>query len=90
MVPGRIELANPVFPDMLDGPFGPNRQRKGAPNGLQIQARERGRHTRQPARPAHGRTELAGDTIPLGADRMLCVIETRFVDDDPVLVARLT
>jgi hypothetical protein len=32
----------------------------------------------------------AGDTIPLGADRMLCVIETRFVDDDPALVARLT
>jgi hypothetical protein len=28
----------------------------------------------------------AGDTIPLGADRMLRVVETRFVDDDPVLV----
>jgi hypothetical protein len=26
------------------------------------------------------------DTIPLGADRMLRVIETRFEDDDPVLV----
>jgi hypothetical protein len=29
----------------------------------------------------------AGDTIPLGADRMLRVVDTRFVDDDePVLV----
>jgi hypothetical protein len=28
----------------------------------------------------------AGDTIPLGADRMLRVVETLFVDDDPVLV----
>jgi hypothetical protein len=30
----------------------------------------------------------AGDTIPLGADRTLRVIETRFgrVDEDPVLV----
>jgi hypothetical protein len=28
----------------------------------------------------------AGDTIPLGADRTLRVVETRFVDDDPVLV----
>jgi hypothetical protein len=28
----------------------------------------------------------AGDIIPLGADRMLRVIETRFVDDDPMLV----
>ena len=29
----------------------------------------------------------AGDTIPLGADRMLRVVETRFKDpDDPVLV----
>ena len=28
----------------------------------------------------------AGDTIPLGADRILRVVETRFVDDDPVLV----
>jgi hypothetical protein len=26
----------------------------------------------------------AGDTIPLGANRMLRVVETRFVDDDPV------
>ena len=31
-----------------------------------------------------------GDTIPLGADRMLRVIETRFDDpDDPVLVVQL-
>jgi hypothetical protein len=29
-----------------------------------------------------------GDTIPLGADRMLRVVEARFVDDDPVLVVR--
>jgi hypothetical protein len=29
----------------------------------------------------------AGDTIPLGADRMrFRVVETQFVDDDPVLV----
>ena len=28
----------------------------------------------------------AGDTIPLGADRMLLVVETRFVDDELVLV----
>jgi hypothetical protein len=28
----------------------------------------------------------AGDTIPLGADRMLRVIETRFVGEEPVLV----
>jgi hypothetical protein len=28
----------------------------------------------------------AGDTIPLGADRTLRVIETRFADNDPVLV----
>jgi hypothetical protein len=28
----------------------------------------------------------AGDTIPLGADRMLRVVETRFEDDDSVLV----
>jgi hypothetical protein len=28
----------------------------------------------------------AGDTIPLAADRMLRVVEMRFVDDDPVLV----
>jgi hypothetical protein len=28
----------------------------------------------------------AGDTIPLGADRTLRVLETRFEDDDPVLV----
>jgi len=32
----------------------------------------------------------AGDTIPLGAGRMLRVIETRFgsADEDPVLVVR--
>jgi hypothetical protein len=28
----------------------------------------------------------AGDTIPFGADRILRVIETRFADNDPVLV----
>jgi hypothetical protein len=28
----------------------------------------------------------AGDTIPLGADRMLRVIETRLAEDEPVLV----
>ena len=28
----------------------------------------------------------AGETIALGADRMLRVVETRFVNDDPVLV----
>jgi len=28
----------------------------------------------------------AGDTIPLGAVRMLRVLETRIEDDDPVLV----
>ena len=28
----------------------------------------------------------AGDTIPLGADRTLRVVETRFVEEDPVLV----
>ena len=28
----------------------------------------------------------AGDTIPLGADRSLRVIETRFAGEDPVLV----
>ena len=28
----------------------------------------------------------AGETIPLGADRMLRVVETRFEDDDSVLV----
>jgi hypothetical protein len=28
----------------------------------------------------------ARDTIALGADRMLRVVDTRFVDDDPVLV----
>ena len=27
-----------------------------------------------------------GDTIPLGADRMLCVVETRFTEDESVLV----
>jgi hypothetical protein len=27
----------------------------------------------------------AGDTIPLGADRMLRVVKTRFENDDPVL-----
>jgi hypothetical protein len=31
-------------------------------------------------------TWKAGDTIPLGAGRTLRVIETRFADDDPVLV----
>ena len=32
----------------------------------------------------------AGDTIPLGAARMLRVVETRFDDpDDPVLVVQL-
>jgi hypothetical protein len=30
----------------------------------------------------------AGDTIPLGADRMLRVIETLFDDEEPVLVVR--
>jgi hypothetical protein len=28
----------------------------------------------------------AGDTIPLDADRMLRVIETRYTDEEPVLV----
>jgi hypothetical protein len=28
----------------------------------------------------------AGDTIPLGADRTLRVIETRFTDEDSVLI----
>jgi hypothetical protein len=28
----------------------------------------------------------AGDTIPLDADKMLRVIETRFIDGEPVLV----
>jgi hypothetical protein len=32
----------------------------------------------------------AGDTIPLGADRMLRVVETRFVDDEPLLVVQQT
>jgi hypothetical protein len=32
----------------------------------------------------------AGDTIPLGADRILRVVETRFVDDEPVLVVEQT
>ena len=32
----------------------------------------------------------AGDTIPLGADRMLRVVETRFVDDEPVPVVEQT
>jgi hypothetical protein len=32
----------------------------------------------------------AGDTIPVGADRMLRVVETRFVHDEPVLVIRPT
>jgi hypothetical protein len=31
-----------------------------------------------------------GDTIPLGADRALRVIETRFEDEEPVLVVRTT
>jgi hypothetical protein len=31
-------------------------------------------------------TWQAGDTIPLGGGRTLCVIETRFVDEDHVLV----
>jgi hypothetical protein len=31
-------------------------------------------------------TWQAGDTISLGADRTLTVIETRFADNDPVLV----
>jgi hypothetical protein len=30
-----------------------------------------------------------GDTIPLSADRMLRVVETRFVDGAPVLVVEL-
>jgi hypothetical protein len=29
---------------------------------------------------------LAGDTIPRGADRSLRITETRFEDEDPVLV----
>jgi hypothetical protein len=29
----------------------------------------------------------AGDTIPLGAERALRVVETRLDDDDPVLVS---
>lgn len=33
-------------------------------------------------------TWRVGDTIPLGADRTLRVIETRFADDEPVLVVR--
>jgi hypothetical protein len=32
----------------------------------------------------------AGDTIPLGADRTLRVIETRFADGEPVLVVEPT
>jgi hypothetical protein len=31
-------------------------------------------------------TWQAGDTIPLGADRTLRVIETRLADEEPVLV----
>ena len=30
-----------------------------------------------------------GDTIPLGAHRMLCVVETRFADDELVLVVEV-
>jgi hypothetical protein len=33
-------------------------------------------------------TWQAGDTIPLGTDRTLRVIEMRFADEDPVLVVK--
>ena len=43
-----------------------------------------------PADPPVLRTSVptwqAGDTIPVGADRSLRVTETRFEDEDPVLV----
>jgi hypothetical protein len=32
----------------------------------------------------------AGDTIPLGAGRILRVVETRFAGEEPVLVVELT
>jgi hypothetical protein len=32
----------------------------------------------------------AGDTIPLGPGRTLRVIETRFADEEPVLIVELT
>ena len=55
--------------------------------GFLPQARERGR---EPADPPVFHTAVpnwqAGDTIPFGAERMLRVVETRFGDDDLVLV----
>jgi hypothetical protein len=76
--------------DTLTVPFGPNRQRRGEPNGIHVQTRAR---RRTPADPPVLQTAVPnwspGDTIPLGADRTLRVIETRFVDDDPVLVVEL-
>jgi hypothetical protein len=66
-------------------PFGPNRQRKGEPNGLHLQARARGRDARRPAEARHRRIELERRRH----DSILRVIDTRPAqapDEDPVLV----
>jgi hypothetical protein len=51
---------------------------------------EVGRRGRGPVLHTAVPTWQAGDTIPLGADRMLRVIETRFAGEEPVLVVEPT
>jgi hypothetical protein len=75
---------------MLALSFGPDRQRRGEPNGLHLQARAGRRNTRRSAEARFRRTDWsAGDTIPLGRDTILRVIDVRpgeEPDEDPVLV----
>jgi hypothetical protein len=50
--------------DTLALPFGPDRQRKGEPNGLHIQARAGRRHTRRSAKTRYRGTELERRATP--------------------------
>ena len=78
----------------MDG-SGPSTFRDSAKRTLRASSTARGSHRRRDsgrdaADPPTLHTAVpnwqAGETIPLGADRMLRVVETRFVDDEPVLI----
>jgi uncharacterized protein with von Willebrand factor type A (vWA) domain len=69
------------------------RSRTGGLDDLHLQARAAGRDTRRPADPPTLKAAVpnwsAGDTIPLGRDRMPRVLDVRPAkgdDDEPVLV----
>jgi hypothetical protein len=69
-------------------PFGPYELTEGRPewHSPSGSSRKTGRPPTRPVLHTAVPSWQAGDTIPLSADWTLRVVETRFADDDPVLV----